>query len=94
VYEQLVNFSIIHVNHVRSSYPLASRLDFALIVSKMRNVTTYISHIYTPNTFVQFDQNDLMLPHIMMFARLESHWRDVLHCKQHKVREHKMVVIT
>ncbi|MCI23719.1 histone-lysine N-methyltransferase family member SUVH9 [Trifolium medium] len=40
-------------------------------VSRMRNVASYISHSSIPNVMVQFvlyDHNNLMYPHLMLFA--------------------------
>ncbi|XP_028768476.1 histone-lysine N-methyltransferase family member SUVH9-like [Neltuma alba] len=65
------NLSQIYSNYVRPSYPSIPPLDFALDVSTMRNVAFYIRHSSTPNMFVQFvlyDHNNLMFPHLMLFA--------------------------
>ncbi|KAK2643781.1 hypothetical protein Ddye_018976 [Dipteronia dyeriana] len=53
------------------SYPSIPPLDFAMDVSRMRNAACYISHSVTPNVLVQYvlyDHNNLMFPHIMLFA--------------------------
>ncbi|KAI4338074.1 hypothetical protein L6164_016427 [Bauhinia variegata] len=58
-------------DYVRPSFPTIPPLDFALDVSRMRNVACYMSHSSTPNVMVQFvlyDHNNLMFPHIMLFA--------------------------
>ncbi|KAI9094794.1 hypothetical protein K1719_026600 [Acacia pycnantha] len=65
------DLSQIYSNYVRPSYPSIPPLDFALDVSTMRNVACYIRHSLTPNVFVQFvlyDHNNLMFPHLMLFA--------------------------
>ncbi|BAT98759.1 hypothetical protein LR48_Vigan06g138500 [Vigna angularis] len=65
------DLSMIDSNYVRPSYPSLPPLDFALDVSRMRNVACYMSHSSTPNVLVQFvlyDHNNLMFPHLMLFA--------------------------
>ncbi|CAJ2674201.1 histone-lysine N-methyltransferase family member SUVH9-like [Trifolium pratense] len=65
------NLSLIDANYKRPSYPSIPPLDFAMDVSRMRNVACYISHSSTPNVMVQFvlyDHNNLMFPHLMLFA--------------------------
>ena len=65
------DLSQIYPNYIRPSYPEIPPLDFAMDVSKMRNVACYMSHSSTPNVLVQFvlyDHNNLMFPHIMLFA--------------------------
>ncbi|PQP92217.1 histone-lysine N-methyltransferase family member SUVH9-like [Prunus yedoensis var. nudiflora] len=65
------DLSQIYPDYVRPSYPSIPPLDFAMDVSKMRNVACYMSHSSTPNVLVQFilyDHNNLMFPHIMLFA--------------------------
>ncbi|RHN74144.1 putative methyltransferase chromatin remodeling SET family [Medicago truncatula] len=62
------DLSMIDANHVHPAYPT---LHFALDVSMMRNVASYISHSPTPNVFVQlvlFDNGNWMFPHLMVFA--------------------------
>ncbi|RHN51330.1 putative methyltransferase chromatin remodeling SET family [Medicago truncatula] len=62
------DLSMIDANHVHPAYPT---LDFALDVSMMRNVASYISHSPTPNVFVQlvlFHHGNWMFPHLMVFA--------------------------
>ncbi|KEH16020.1 histone-lysine N-methyltransferase family member SUVH9 [Medicago truncatula] len=62
------DLSRIDANHVPPSYP---PLDFALDISMMRNVASYISHSPTPNVFVQlvlFDHDNWRFPHLMVFA--------------------------
>ncbi|XP_062108974.1 histone-lysine N-methyltransferase family member SUVH9-like [Humulus lupulus] len=63
--------SQIYDDYVRPSYPPVPPLDFAIDVSKMRNVACYMTHSSTPNVMVQFvlyDHNNLMFPHLMLFA--------------------------
>ncbi|KAG9447700.1 hypothetical protein H6P81_013828 [Aristolochia fimbriata] len=46
-------------------------LDFALDVSRLRNVACYVSHSCTPNVMVQvvlYDECNVMYPHLMLFA--------------------------
>ncbi|TKY69122.1 Histone-lysine N-methyltransferase family member SUVH9 [Spatholobus suberectus] len=65
------DLSLIDSNYVRPSYPSIPPLDFAMDVSRMRNVACYMSHSSTPNVLVQFvlyDHNNLMFPHLMLFA--------------------------
>ena len=65
------DLSQIFTDYVRPSYPLVPPLDFAMDVSRMRNVACYMSHSTTPNVLVQFvlyDHNNLMFPHLMLFA--------------------------
>ncbi|XP_061348981.1 histone-lysine N-methyltransferase family member SUVH9-like [Gastrolobium bilobum] len=65
------DLSQIYSNYVRPSYPSIPPLDFFLDVSTMRNVACYMSHSSTPNVLVQFvlyDHNNLMFPHLMLFA--------------------------
>ncbi|KAJ7979768.1 Histone-lysine N-methyltransferase family member protein [Quillaja saponaria] len=65
------DLSRIYSDYARPSYPSIPPLDFAMDVSKMRNVACYMSHSDTPNVLVQFvlyDHNNLMFPHLMLFA--------------------------
>ncbi|KAJ4889863.1 Histone-lysine N-methyltransferase family member SUVH9 [Raphanus sativus] len=53
------------------SYPKIPPVDFAMDVSKFRNVACYISHSADSNVIVQFvlhDHNNLMFPRVMLFA--------------------------
>ncbi|KAK4478248.1 hypothetical protein RD792_017533 [Penstemon davidsonii] len=53
------------------SYPSVPPLDFALDVSKMRNLACYMSHSSSPNVFVQlvlYDHSNVSFPHLMLFA--------------------------
>lgn len=65
------DLSQVFSDYTRPSYPSIPPLDFAMDVSRMRNVACYISHSSTPNVLVQFvlhDHNNLMFPHLMLFA--------------------------
>ncbi|KAK4356909.1 hypothetical protein RND71_022519 [Anisodus tanguticus] len=64
------NLSQIYPNYVRLTYP-SIPLDFAMDVSRMRNVAYYISHRSSPNAMVQpvlYDHNHVSFPHLMLFA--------------------------
>ncbi|KAJ4911965.1 Histone-lysine N-methyltransferase family member SUVH9 [Raphanus sativus] len=53
------------------SYPQIPPVDFAMDVSKLRNVACYISHSTDSNVIVQFvlhDHNNIMFPRVMLFA--------------------------
>lgn len=67
---------MIYANHVHSPYPSVPPLYFALNVSTMRNVASYMSHSPTPNVFVQF----VLFDHTnLMFLTLGSvQWRTPL----------------
>ncbi|EPS59384.1 hypothetical protein M569_15422, partial [Genlisea aurea] len=63
--------SQIFSDYVRPSQPSASPLDFAIDVSKMRNVACYMSHSSVPNVMVQlvlFDHNNVSFPRLMLFS--------------------------
>ncbi|KAL4387723.1 hypothetical protein GQ457_09G022400 [Hibiscus cannabinus] len=65
------DLSQVFSEYVHPSYPSIPPLDFAMDVSRMRNVACYISHSSRPNVLVQnvlFDHNNLMFPHLMLFA--------------------------
>ncbi|KAD3336989.1 hypothetical protein E3N88_32509 [Mikania micrantha] len=65
------NFSPVFPDYVRPSYPSVPPLDFAIDVSKMRNVACYMSHSPCPNVFVQlvmYDHFHIAFPHLMLFA--------------------------
>ncbi|EXC27681.1 Cytosine-HMTase 2 [Morus notabilis] len=65
------DLSQIFADYVRPAYPPVPPLDFAIDVSKMRNVACYMTHSSSPNVMVQFvlyDHNNLMFPHLMLFA--------------------------
>lgn len=65
------DLSQIYPDYVRPAFPAIPPLDFAMDVSKMRNVACYMSQSTTPNVMVQlvlYDHNNLMFPHLMLFA--------------------------
>ncbi|XP_057724612.1 histone-lysine N-methyltransferase family member SUVH9-like [Arachis stenosperma] len=65
------DLSQVNSDYVRPSYPSIPPLDFSLDVSTVRNVACYMSHSSSPNVMVQFvlyDHNNLMFPHLMLFA--------------------------
>ncbi|GMP77637.1 hypothetical protein CsSME_00033847 [Camellia sinensis var. sinensis] len=65
------DLSQIFTDYVRPSYPSIPPLDFAMDVSRMRNVACYMSHSSSPNVLVQFvlyDHNSVIFPHLMLFA--------------------------
>ncbi|KAJ8768456.1 hypothetical protein K2173_021609 [Erythroxylum novogranatense] len=65
------DLSQIYPEYQCPSYPLVPPLDFAIDVSRMRNVACYISQSSNPNVLVQYvlyDHNNLMFPHLMLFA--------------------------
>ncbi|KAB1209617.1 Histone-lysine N-methyltransferase family member SUVH2 [Morella rubra] len=70
-WEEWGDLSQIFTDYLHPSSPLMPPLDFAMDVSRMRNVACYMSHSATPNVLVQFvlyDHNSLMFPHLMLFA--------------------------
>ncbi|XP_075486954.1 histone-lysine N-methyltransferase family member SUVH9-like [Primulina tabacum] len=65
------DLSQIFSDYVRPAYPSIPPLDFAMDVSRMRNVACYMSHSSSPNAMVQlvlYDHNNLSFPHLMVFA--------------------------
>ncbi|XP_023737917.1 histone-lysine N-methyltransferase family member SUVH9 [Lactuca sativa] len=65
------DLSQVFQDYVRPSCPSAPQLEFAIDVSRMRNVACYMSHSSCPNVFVQlvlFDHANLGFPHLMLFA--------------------------
>ncbi|KAK4792239.1 hypothetical protein SAY86_022674 [Trapa natans] len=65
------DLSRIFPNYSCPSYPSVPPLDFAMDVSRMRNVACYISHCSTPNVFVQYvlhDHSNMAFPRLMLFA--------------------------
>jgi len=65
------NLSLIDDGYALPSYPSILPLNFALDVSRMRNVACYISHSSTPNMMVQFvvhDRNNQFYLKTMLFA--------------------------
>ncbi|KAI3706196.1 hypothetical protein L6452_23775 [Arctium lappa] len=65
------DLSQIFSDYVRPSYPAVPPLDFAMDVSRMRNLACYMSHSSCPNVLVQlvlYDHSNLAFPHLMLFA--------------------------
>ncbi|XP_071719757.1 histone-lysine N-methyltransferase family member SUVH9-like [Rutidosis leptorrhynchoides] len=65
------DFSKVFEDYKRPSYPIVPPLEFAMDVSRMRNVACYMSHSSCPNVFVQlvmFDHSNVAFPHLMLFA--------------------------
>ncbi|XP_016446473.1 histone-lysine N-methyltransferase family member SUVH9 [Nicotiana tabacum] len=65
------DLSQIYPDYVRPAYPSIPPLDFAMDVSRMRNVACYMSHSSSPNVLVQpvlYDHNTVSFPHLMLFA--------------------------
>ncbi|XP_071940673.1 histone-lysine N-methyltransferase family member SUVH2-like [Coffea arabica] len=58
-------------DYKRPEYPSIPPLDFAMDVSRLRNVACYISHNSNPNALVQpvlYDHDNVSFPHLMLFA--------------------------
>ncbi|XP_027118912.2 histone-lysine N-methyltransferase family member SUVH9-like [Coffea arabica] len=58
-------------DYKRPEHPSIPPLDFAMDVSRLRNVACYISHSSNPNALVQpvlYDHNNVSFPHLMLFA--------------------------
>ncbi|CAN8324288.1 unnamed protein product [Cochlearia groenlandica] len=65
------DLSQVVTGYERPSYPQIPHVDFAMDLSKMRNVACYISHSTDPNVIAQlvlYDHNNLMFPRVMLFA--------------------------
>ncbi|KAK9068736.1 hypothetical protein SSX86_012851 [Deinandra increscens subsp. villosa] len=65
------DFSQVFSDYVRPSYPSIPPLEFAIDVSKIRNLACYMSHSPCPNVFVQlvmYDHSNFGFPHLMLFA--------------------------
>ncbi|KAL3507471.1 hypothetical protein ACH5RR_032853 [Cinchona calisaya] len=65
------DLSDIFSDYQRPAFPSIPPLDFAIDVSRLRNVACYISHSSSPNVFVQhvlYDHNNVSFPHLMLFA--------------------------
>ncbi|XP_015059164.1 histone-lysine N-methyltransferase family member SUVH9-like [Solanum pennellii] len=65
------DLSRIDSNYARPAYPSIPPLDFAMDVSRMRNLACYMSHSSSPNVLVQpvlYDHNNVSFPHLMLFA--------------------------
>ncbi|XP_031097932.1 histone-lysine N-methyltransferase family member SUVH9-like [Ipomoea triloba] len=65
------DLSQIHDDYVRPEHPSIPPLDFAMDVSRMRNIACYMSHSSSPNVLVQlvlYDHNNVCFPRLMLFA--------------------------
>ncbi|KAK9664687.1 hypothetical protein RND81_14G061000 [Saponaria officinalis] len=65
------DLSQVYPDFLKPTYPSVPPLDFAIDVSRMRNVACYISHSTSPNVMVQlvlYDHNNILFPHLMLFA--------------------------
>ncbi|XP_057772171.1 histone-lysine N-methyltransferase family member SUVH9-like [Salvia miltiorrhiza] len=70
-WKQWGNLSEVFSDYVCPEAPSVPPLDFAMDVSRMRNVACYMSHSSSPNIMVQlvlYDHNNLSFPHLMLFA--------------------------
>ncbi|KAL7124178.1 hypothetical protein ABFS83_14G030600 [Erythranthe nasuta] len=65
------DLSQIFSDYVLPAHPSVPPLDFAMDVSRFRNLACYMSHSSSPNVFVQYvlyDHNNVYFPHLMLFA--------------------------
>ncbi|KAJ8616813.1 hypothetical protein MRB53_036185 [Persea americana] len=65
------DISSIFPQYMRPAFPTLPQLNFAMDVSRMRNVACYFSHSSSPNVLVQFvlyDHCNALYPHLMLFA--------------------------
>lgn len=65
------DLSQIFSDYVRPSYPSVPPLDFAMDVSRMRNLACYLSHSSCPNVLVQlvlYDHSNISFSHLMLYA--------------------------
>lgn len=65
------NLSQVFSDYVCPDTPSIPPLDFAMDVSRMRNVACYMSHSTSPNVMVQlvlYEHSNVSFPHIMLFA--------------------------
>ncbi|KAL3506247.1 hypothetical protein ACH5RR_031629 [Cinchona calisaya] len=65
------DLSDIYSDCQRMAFPLIPPWEFAMDVSRLRNVACYTSHSTCPNALVQpflHDHNNLSFPHLMLFA--------------------------
>lgn len=65
------DISDVNPEYVAPDYPTLPELNFAIDVSRARNVACYFSHSCSPNVFVQFvlfDHYNASYPHLMIFA--------------------------
>ncbi|KAI4369726.1 hypothetical protein MLD38_018140 [Melastoma candidum] len=70
-WEEWGDISDVFPDYVRPPHSSDPPLDFAMDVSKMRNVACYISHSSVPNVMVQnvlYEHSNLCFPHLMLFA--------------------------
>lgn len=70
-WEEWGDLSKVFAEFIRPVFPSIPPLDFAMDVSKMRNVACYISQSQRPNLLVQnvlYDHNNVSFPHLMLFA--------------------------
>lgn len=66
-----VDLSRVYPDYVPPSYFSIPPVEFAMDVSRMRNVACYMSHSPCPNVFVQlvlFDHGNVAFPRLMLFA--------------------------
>ncbi|XP_073132578.1 histone-lysine N-methyltransferase family member SUVH9-like [Henckelia pumila] len=65
------DLSQVFSDYGRPEYPTVPPLDFAMDVSRMRNLACYMSHSSCSNVMVQlvlYDHNNVSFPHLMLFA--------------------------
>ncbi|XXG41775.1 hypothetical protein AAC387_Pa01g2173 [Persea americana] len=65
------DISSVFPQYIRPAFPTLPQLNFAMDVSRMRNVACYFSHSSSPNVLVQFvlyDHYNVLYPHLMLFA--------------------------
>lgn len=65
------DISDVYPEYVPPDHPAIPELNFAIDVSRARNVACYFSHSCSPNVFVQFvlfDHYNASYPHLMIFA--------------------------
>ncbi|CAH9095151.1 unnamed protein product [Cuscuta epithymum] len=63
--------SQVYPDYVPPTQPSIPPVDYAMDVSKMRNLGCYMSHSSSPNVFVQlvlYDHNNVCFPRLMLFA--------------------------
>jgi [histone H3]-lysine9 N-trimethyltransferase EHMT len=65
------DISDVYPDYVAPDHPVIPELNFAIDVSRARNVACYFSHSCSPNVFIQFvlfDHYNVSYPHLMIFA--------------------------
>ncbi|KAL6871454.1 hypothetical protein ACP4OV_014283 [Aristida adscensionis] len=65
------DISDVYPEYVPPDHPAVPELNFAIDVSRARNVACYFSHSCSPNVFIQFvlfDHYNVSYPHLMIFA--------------------------